>query len=485
MFNRWLLALIGVREDILRYTPSDRFRYLSMAGVLLTTATVAAVSAAFALRMAVGAPIWGAALLGIGWGIIILNLDRLLVIGMQRQRGFRRNLYATLPRVALAFLLGAVISTPLVLRIFDKEISAQVVVMQQQKEADRDAALTRDYADIVGLEEEMATLRAKAAKDPAAIESNPAVKQAKDKSDTADADLKEKAEAETCEWEGRAGCSTGVPGQNGIEYQARKNARERAEAVANTAKAELETAREQARATADIDAIAARAEIQTKQPALDQRLAQRQAARDNYLQESANSDGLLARIEALDALGASRPSIERAQLLLFLLFLTLELLPVLVKLMQLNGPPNSYERLSADQDGQEEGQARIEFAQAANARQLAAEREQEEQLRASLARETGMTPDWIPNEPPLMPNYPQRPVGNHGQDIRPDSSSYPPDRNPQSFPGDNGLTQPIPHSASVQANDIPTVRRQGKPPSDGGMGITKPIVEDRTRRYDE
>jgi len=128
-----LAAIAGGRADVFASAPGDRIRYSAMGGVIISTASVAAASAAMAVHMAMGVPVVGAVLIGLAWGVIIFNLDRLLVVQMMRQDKKWVSLVAAAPRVLLALVLGAVISTPVVLQIFRPEIDTELIVMQAEK----------------------------------------------------------------------------------------------------------------------------------------------------------------------------------------------------------------------------------------------------------------------------------------------------------------------------------------------------------------
>src|SRR3954449_11082160 len=117
-----LAALAGARPDILETTPGARARFVALGGVLLSTGGLAVLSASFAVHMALGAPWPVAMIFGLGWGVVIINLDRMLLVGMAYDSSIRRNLLLAVPRVALALVLGAVIATPLTLQVFHPEI---------------------------------------------------------------------------------------------------------------------------------------------------------------------------------------------------------------------------------------------------------------------------------------------------------------------------------------------------------------------------
>src|SRR3712207_6567782 len=97
---------------------------------LFRSGGLAVLSAAFAVHMAVGV-VWPLAIaIGLFWGVVIVNLDRMLLVGMAHDASLKRNLLLAVPRVGLALVLGVVISTPLVLQIFHKEIDSEIAVLQ-------------------------------------------------------------------------------------------------------------------------------------------------------------------------------------------------------------------------------------------------------------------------------------------------------------------------------------------------------------------
>jgi hypothetical protein len=89
--------------------------------------------------------------------------------------------------------------------------------------------------------------------------------------------------------------------------------------------------------------------LQQAKSALPNAQAQLQAAQNeenallgNFQSTNSATNGLLIRLQALDQLSTGDSTVQMARLLLFLLFLVIELLPVTVKLMQ---PAGNYERI--------------------------------------------------------------------------------------------------------------------------------------------
>lgn len=345
MIRRLLVSLAGARHDLLEKTPTDRFRYTATGGVLLTTAAVAATSAAFALTTAVRLPPVPAVALGIAWGVVILNLDRLLLVTMTRNGGFWRALATALPRLALAVLLGAVISTPLVLRIFQPEIDAELKVLAVAKTQQFEDQLKNNprYAAIPGLEKRLGEQQRLADGNPAAVaETDPAVIAARAQVEKAKGTYEEAQQQTQCEIDGS--CGTRVPG---VAEAAEERRQTRDVALANyeEAKSNLTTVLGTATAAAKSAADTARAEANRLQAELETRRSGRTAEQDAFDESIRNDTGLLSRIEALDSVGDRRGDLWLAQSLLFLLFMSLEVLPVLVKLMQVAGPRTVYDEL--------------------------------------------------------------------------------------------------------------------------------------------
>jgi hypothetical protein len=363
-----LAVLAGVRLDVLQVAPGSRAKYVALGGVLLSTGGLAAVSAAFAVHMALGAPWLIALAVGLGWGLVIVNLDRMLLAGMSHDPSWVRNIAMAVPRIALAVLLGTVISTPLTLQIFSKEIDATIVTLQAEA-ADRfTAELDGDarYASIPDLQQkiaaEQAVLAGGGGTDPnadprvtAAVADRDAKQTAYDAAQARYADLQAKAQ---CELDGSCGSGQAGPGD---AYQSAAAAAAAQAAVRDAAKDELDaagTALLDARTTAGRDAASngaravanAQADLATDQASLAHLTEARTAEQAAFEAQNSQADGLLARLEAMDRLAADRPAAGTAHLMLFLLFLSVELLPVLMKVLLNFSEPTAYERLEKMRD---------------------------------------------------------------------------------------------------------------------------------------
>src|SRR3954470_6220384 len=140
----FLLTVSGANRDVLCEAPKERTKQVAMGAVLVSTAAIAAVAASYAFHIALHLWLPFAVLGGLAWGLVILNLDRWLVVSTPRLKTKLGTLAMALPRVLLAVLIGAVISTPLTLAVFSAEINTEVKVMTAEEDDAFNKQLQRD-----------------------------------------------------------------------------------------------------------------------------------------------------------------------------------------------------------------------------------------------------------------------------------------------------------------------------------------------------
>lgn len=358
-----LAVLAGARLDLLTVAPGARSKFVALGGVLLSTGALAALSAAFAVHMALGAPWAVAVLIGLGWGLVIVNLDRMLLVGMAHDSSWLRNLGLAVPRIALAAVLGTVISTPLTLQVFHKEIEATMVTLQAEAAQEFTEELDADarYAQIPALQQRVADQQAVIASggttDPNA---DPRVGTAQIERDAKLAAY-EAAQARSAELDAKAQCELdGTCGSGeagtGDAYVAAAAAAAQQATVTASAKADLDAADAELRdaraaageAAEDADrrsVAQAEADIVGDQAELTRLTDARKAEQAAFEAQNSESNGILARLEAMSRLADDRPVLGTAHLMLFLLFLSIEILPVLMKVMLNFSPPTAYDRM--------------------------------------------------------------------------------------------------------------------------------------------
>jgi len=364
-----LAQLGGADPQLLPKVPAAKGRFLQMGLVLVSTAGLAVVSMSFALVDGLKAHWLIAVALGLCWGFVILNLDRMLIQNMRSGSTVWRTIAMVIPRIVVAALLGLVIATPLVVRIFEAEIVAEMT----EHNAENAIVLGNKRADspqakrLAVVNEEIKTNEGILAGNVPGLTS-PNIQAATTQLTTAQTNLAAKRtvaqdayDAMICELDGhRCRDSSGKSGP-GQRYKALKRLYETAardlstaEQAVDTAQAAMDKANAEAAESNDTTLADAQQRANSALPALYQERDKLQTAINGIVAGdstvvSANT-GMLARIEALDRIGAQSGAARRAHLAVAALLFMIELLPVLVKLLTNLGPPSLYDRISEMED---------------------------------------------------------------------------------------------------------------------------------------
>ncbi|HMQ49877.1 MAG TPA: DUF4407 domain-containing protein [Saprospiraceae bacterium] len=293
--KQFLLQCSGVDLEILQKCPSDENKYVGIGGTIFFTGVLAFFSAAYAIYTVFDNYLM-AAFFGIIWGLMIFNLDRYIVSSMKSRGKFGRDFAVAFPRLLMAVLLAMVISKPLELKIFQKEIDAELLVMEQEVYKEQEAKIKSRYeAQITDYSTQIDGLKAE-------------IETAKKKRD--DLGLMAIQEAD----------GTGGSGQKNLGpiYKAKKADADRAQAELDSLQAiNLPLIAEKQKAVTDLET-----QMQTDVAQLD---------RKDY-------GGMAARMEALDRLGAESKAIYWANIFIILLFIAIETAPIFVKLISQRSP---------------------------------------------------------------------------------------------------------------------------------------------------
>lgn len=124
----------GSNFALIRRSPSELSKHVGIGGVVFFTGLLAALSSGYAFYTIFDSVSF-AVVFGIIWGLMIFNLDRFIVSSMRKTGGAFRQFFMALPRILLAGVLGVVISKPLELKIFQKEIDKQLNVIINRNKA--------------------------------------------------------------------------------------------------------------------------------------------------------------------------------------------------------------------------------------------------------------------------------------------------------------------------------------------------------------
>jgi Domain of unknown function (DUF4407) len=251
-------------------------------------------------------------------------------------------------------VLGVVIATPLTLQVFHKEIDTQVVALQAEASDAYQRGLDADarFAGLPELREQVATEQAIVASggraDPglAAVHGEVTARHAA--YDQALATQRELEARAQCELDGT--CGTGDAG-TGTAYQQAQAAADAQAAVVAGARSDLDAALAAASAAETRSAQQARNGLTTHEAELTRLTEEQTRLQAAFDATNTGSGGILLRLEALSRLGDTNATLWAAQVMLSLLFMCIEILPVLMKLLLNFSPPSAYDRLAALRDG--------------------------------------------------------------------------------------------------------------------------------------
>ncbi|MDR2566679.1 MAG: DUF4407 domain-containing protein [Bifidobacteriaceae bacterium] len=353
---RALCRLGGMRSDLIDDLPQSRGMFINTAAAMLAVGVLATASMGYALHSTGVVPSGLAAgLIGACWGAIIVVIDRVLITSMSRHPagGWRNAAAATANfavRLCMALVIGAVVSMPLVLRVYEREIAAQVQVDIAAKRAEGAKRLEADFAAIPDLEGQAASLekdlRALPFYDPAKV--NPAYGKALAARDGAvaacdAANAEAAAEAAGSGGTGRSGYGDEWRRLAGIAQErcaASAEAERAFDEIALATKTQYEETQAGARERAQAELDRVNAELAVMR-------ADRQAQEAKLDAAADNSDGLAARIQGLDNLAREQRGVWWARLGLMAILMLVEIMPVFskyIRVLSASDLPGEIER---------------------------------------------------------------------------------------------------------------------------------------------
>ena len=299
-FQKFLMVCSGGSIHILKKTPSEWNKFSGIGGIVLFTAVFATLSAGYAM-FTVFDDLWISIGFAILWGLMIFNLDRYIVSSIKKTGTWWNQLLMSIPRLILAAFLGIIISKPLALKVFEKEVNKQLNTIIQRNKTQLQKEMNGRILQQSG---------------PFATEK----KQIQTKID----DYQKSYDSAAVELEKEIlGKQSGLTsGKVGYGSNAKR-------------KAELKEQRRQ-----DLENY--QKQIAPRVVYLDQEVSKVytniEKERDKTETFEDQFNGFAARLQALDELGKNSAIIGIAAAFIMGLFITLEIAPVLVKLISAVGP---------------------------------------------------------------------------------------------------------------------------------------------------
>ncbi|WP_272022283.1 DUF4407 domain-containing protein [Olleya namhaensis] len=301
MFKHFFIICSGADTDILKTSSNgEQNKYAGIGATVFFTAVMAFIASSYALYT-----VFDNAYISIGfglvWGLLIFNLDRFIVSTIKKRGSFFNQLLQATPRLILALIIAIVISKPLELKIFQKEIN-QVLLTEKN-------AMTLQNQDDIALQFS-----------PKETELKQKIKTLQTNIDTKEAEVNTLYNTYITEAEGTSG--TNKLGKGPV-YKEKRDKHD-------TALADLQLLK-----TKTKDKITAiELELLELKTNYNLQVANTQPIIDGF-------DGLMARINALNTL-PWLPSF-----FIFLLFLAIETSPIIAKLLS---PKGEYDFKLEDQE---------------------------------------------------------------------------------------------------------------------------------------
>ena len=286
----------GARLYLLRSCPTDYNKFFGIGIIVFLTGVMASITGFYALYTIFDS-ITLAAIFGIFWGILIFFLDWYIVSSLKKEERFFSEFLFSLPRLILAILLAVVISRPLELKLFEKEIEGVMQSVQSENSIEYRQLIDKEYDNVVQLKQENEFLSS---------------------------EIKKKEELRNNlfnlmieEAEGRS--ATSKVGKGGV-YREKK--------------AEYDKIDKDLKDLKTIN----NAKIDKNWNLITQFEIKKQEQITKSDSKIKKADGLLARFQAMSILSEENGSVKYASWFIFILFMLIESSPILVKLLSKRGP---------------------------------------------------------------------------------------------------------------------------------------------------
>lgn len=160
MLKQFFLLCSGADHQILEgCSPGEQTKYVGIGATVFFTAIMAFIASTYALFTVFDA-IYPALLFGLVWSLLIFNLDRFIVSTIRKRDKFTSELLQATPRIILAIIIAIVISKPLEIKLFEKEINTvllkekNAMALENKKEVATyfQSDLDKNKAEIVSLQ---------------------------------------------------------------------------------------------------------------------------------------------------------------------------------------------------------------------------------------------------------------------------------------------------------------------------------------------
>src|SRR6202000_1351432 len=123
--TRFFWFCSGAHVGTLKKYPLEHNKFVGIGATIFFTALFASLSGGYAMYFVFSGSAFAivfAILFGLIWGTAIFNMDSYIVSSINKEGSTNQQILQASPRILLAIMIGIVISRPIELKIFDKEI---------------------------------------------------------------------------------------------------------------------------------------------------------------------------------------------------------------------------------------------------------------------------------------------------------------------------------------------------------------------------
>lgn len=132
MLKDFFIVCSGADKKLLETcSEGEQTKFVGIGATVFFTAVMAFIAGSYALYT-VFDNLYAAVFFGFVWGLLIFNLDRFIVSTIRKRDSFSAEFVQATPRIVLAVIIAIVISKPLEIKIFEKEIDT---VLLKEKNA--------------------------------------------------------------------------------------------------------------------------------------------------------------------------------------------------------------------------------------------------------------------------------------------------------------------------------------------------------------
>lgn len=163
MLQNFFILCSGSDSKILKTcSEGEQNKYAGIGATVFFTAVMAFIASGYALYT-VFDTIYASVFFGLIWGLLIFNLDRFIVSTIKKRNSFSSEFIQATPRIILAVIIAVVISKPLEMKIFEKEINQVLLEQKNEMTLANKQQLAQQYTpsveklnqDIAGLKSEI------------------------------------------------------------------------------------------------------------------------------------------------------------------------------------------------------------------------------------------------------------------------------------------------------------------------------------------